>query len=320
MTGGQPAAGDRAHYQDEVEELARLSALRLALGTRLAAARAAEGDLRATEQQAALRLDEAARAERALSGWSWRRLGAALRGRRAEEAESARLEHAAAQARLDAARARVASARTEATRLETELGAIGNLDARRAAATASRERWLHEHDPQIAAALDEVASRIGAHREELREIDEAVGAAGDAARALAAAAGRLDSARGWSTYDTFFGGGMVSSMVKHERMDDASALIHQADTALARLSRELADVDLPPVSGVHVSELTRTMDIWFDNIFSDLSSRGAILHAIDEVAGARRAVDDVARRLADRRAAVRHGLAELTQRRGTLLA
>lgn len=50
----------------------------------------------------------------------------------------------------------------------------------------------------------------------------------------------LSSADGWSTYDTFFGGGMISSVIKHDRMDDASTVLRRADLALGRARERVA--------------------------------------------------------------------------------
>jgi hypothetical protein len=52
---------------------------------------------------------------------------------------------------------------------------------------------------------------------ENREIDEALRAATDAVQALWVATERLGSAGYWSTYETWLGGGVIGSMVKHDR-------------------------------------------------------------------------------------------------------
>lgn len=71
----------------------------------------------------------------------------------------------------------------------------------------------------------------------------------------------MDSARSWGTYDTWFGGGLFSSMIKHGRIDEAEGYLHAVDAALERLRRELADVQMegaPPSAG-SVSDLTHTV-------------------------------------------------------------
>ena len=88
---------------------------------------------------------------------------------------------------------------------------------------------------------------------------------------------KLDSASSWGTYDTWFGGDIISSSIKHSRIDDARATMNAVQTQLAAARRELADVgmDISAPDLARVSE-GRTLDIWFDNFFSDLSSQSRI--------------------------------------------
>ena len=81
-------------------------------------------------------------------------------------------------------------------------------------------------------------------RDQLREIREAQEACESALRSLGEAQRRVDSARSWGTYDTWFGGGLFSSMIKHGRIDEAEGYMHAVDAALERLRRELADVHM----------------------------------------------------------------------------
>ena len=56
------------------------------------------------------------------------------------------------------------------------------------------------------------------------------------------------------------------------------------DLALATVRRELADVGVEgPLGGVGVPPLHRTLDVWFDNIISDLSTQGRIKGATGRV-------------------------------------
>ena len=110
-------------------------------------------------------------------------------------------------------------------------------------------------------------------QDQLREIVEAQQACEAALTSLGEAQRKVDSARAWGTYDTWLGGGLFSSLVKHDRIDDAEGYMHAVDDALTRLRRELADVhmDGAVIGGVGVTEFTRTLDVWFDNFFSDLA-------------------------------------------------
>jgi hypothetical protein len=118
-------------------------------------------------------------------------------------------------------------------------------------------------------------------RAPLREIEEAQQACEVALTSLAEARGNMDSARSWGTYDTWFGGGLFSSLVKHDRIDDAERYMEAVDQALDRLRRELADLHPggTSIGGVGVTGLTHTLDVWFDNFFSDLAVQSRLKDA-----------------------------------------
>ena len=143
-----------------------------------------------------------------------------------------------------------------------------------------------------------------------------------ATTALTLARNELGSADSWSAYDTWFGGGLISSSIKHDRIDDAGRRIAQAQEALVDLARELGEVQ--DVAGLRadlgISPTTRTFDVWFDNLFSDLSVRSSIQDSSLRVDRAIAAVHEANRRMTVRGAALDQQLAELRARRDALLA
>src|SRR5690606_784355 len=126
-------------------------------------------------------------------------------------------------------------------------------------------------------------------------------------------------AGGWATYDTFFGGGMVTDMMKYDRLDRAGALMQQADAALAHLATELADVGVDAVGGIGITQMTQAFDVWFDNIFSDWAVRDRIRQAaarVDHLLAAVVATEDDLRQ---RRAQAGAGLSAIAAERERLL-
>ena len=79
-------------------------------------------------------------------------------------------------------------------------------------------------------------------RRRCAELAEAQEAGIRAVTALTLARNELGSADSWSAYDTWFGGGLISSSIKHDRIDDAGGPIAPAQEALVDLARELGDV------------------------------------------------------------------------------
>ncbi|MGW8568529.1 hypothetical protein [Isoptericola sp. NPDC055881] len=256
---------------------------------------------------------------RRLESLSLARVWSAVRGDRAQRLDAERAEQQAAEYVAASAQARRDAAARDLADVEAAMDALGDVQGRWTAALTAKEEWVRDGGGAAAAELADVAEQTGAWRAEQREIVEARQAAAVAAAALSAAGNELRSADGWSTYDTFFDGGAIASMAKHDRLDKAAALLRRADGALRRLTVELGDLGEQGVGDVGVDGFTRTLDVWFDNIFTDWSVRNRIAEARDRVRVAGRAVDTVRARLAARATAADAELAALAARRERLL-
>ena len=102
----------------------------------------------------------------------------------------------------------------------------------------------------------------------LREIDEAIRAGERALDSLREAKNQLSSARNWGIYD-MIGGGLISSMIKHSKIDQANEWMDQANRDLRCFAKELRDVDGEDLQ-IDTGSLVTMLDIFCDNFFSDL--------------------------------------------------
>ncbi|MDO8363898.1 MAG: hypothetical protein Q7V88_13445 [Actinomycetota bacterium] len=144
------------------------------------------------------------------------------------------------------------------------------------------------------AAQEQLATRRG----QMKETTEAISAV-DAALARAAAADdRLASAHRWGTFDVV-AGGLITSMVKHERVDEAIGYVHQLNAAIMRVETELSQVSasLTVPRGLEAGSWARTWDVWFDNLFSDLSMQARIEQLHTNVTGMHALLEGVRREL-----------------------
>ena len=126
-----------------------------------------------------------------------------------------------------------------------------------------------------------------------KEIREARAAGVKALNTLRRAQGYLNSARNWGIYD-MLGGGLISSLVKHSKMDDAARCVREAQRDLRAFSRELGDVNLP---GVEIGDFTRFADVFLDSFIADIMAQRRINEAREQVDRACRRVEDILRRL-----------------------
>ncbi|WP_461474138.1 hypothetical protein [Microbacterium sp. HJ5] len=249
------AAEDRARHHQLDAQLTAAAALADARRTELA------------ELQQRLHVEQID--VRRLEKLSPTKIWATLRGDTADrlaveraEADAAALAVAGAQARLD-------SAIADAARVRGERDGLRDAGIAYGMALARYETALRATGGRDAAELTEIAEQLGEATARQREVGEAVAALRVASDALSEALASLDSAGGWSTYDAFFGGGLVADMVKHSNISDATAAFTRVNRALERLSTELADLGASAVDGVEISDELAVFDVLFDNIFSD---------------------------------------------------
>jgi hypothetical protein len=295
--------------------------------TELAGLRARRGDARRDVAVATAALEAAhATSEReaadvaALETWSPTRIWAGLRGARDVELSREQAERRAADYARAVAAQRHASAVAALEQVDASIRSLGDPDERYRRVLAAKEALLVATEAGPAGELVEIAERLGELDAETRELDEADAAAAQAHARLDEAVRLLADARSWSTWDTFGGGGLLTDMMKYDRMDDAAARLREADAALRRLRVELADVDLSGVPDVAIDQLLQTFDVWFDNIFSDWSVRSRITDAHGAASRARADVQQIGAVLRGRREETGSEAARLHARRTEILA
>ena len=129
-----------------------------------------------------------------------------------------------------------------------------------------------------------------------KEMQEAIEAGERALRCLYSAGDKLSSAKNWGLLD-LFGGGFITDLIKHSKMEDASRYMEEAKYELQRFQRELKDVSGTIDLRIDVGSFLSFADFFFDGLLADF-----MVHS--KIADAKRQVEETARR-------VEHILAEL---------
>ncbi len=256
-----------------------------------------------------------------LQGLGLRSLAASLRGSRREEVEREAGEESQARALAVAALARLQETEDRAEQVDRRLARLGDTAERREATAQAYAEELRTSTHPVAPHVDAVLTDLAAARGHLGHLDSVRAAGARACALLDSARSRLSRADAWSAYDTFAGGGLLSSVVKHDHVDGAGDLIAQAQHAVVELAGALRDVGEVTTlrADLGLGPGTRTMDIWFDNIVTDWTVRSRIK---DQLAGVERAAAAVREAMAS--TAVEHGhttirVEELVRRRDVLL-
>ena len=270
------------------------------------------------EETKALLADEERDVEK-VESFSPTRILLAIKGERSTELERQTAERDAARYRAAEAQARHDVLVREQQAIDAQLAAYSCSTSSYAAALDAKEAFLRSSTSPTAERLVEVSGKRGTLAARDKELVEAYEAGVVAAKWLAAAEAKFSSARSWSNWDSFGGGGLITDMVKYDRVDEATASLRACNQALQALSRELTDLGMAAVGAVQVDGLTRGFDVWFDNIFSDLSVRSRIINAHQRVQQLRAAVAQVVEQLRVEHGSVAKQITDLDAERERLL-
>jgi hypothetical protein len=101
-----------------------------------------------------------------------------------------------------------------------------------------------------------------------REIDEAIEAGERALSSLNLAQQQLNSAKNWGIVD-LFGGGLLTDLVKHSKMDNAAKYVEQAKYELRAFQKELMDVNMDLDLRLDTGDFLTFADFFFDGLVAD---------------------------------------------------
>ncbi|WKY43316.1 hypothetical protein Q5O14_11695 [Eubacteriaceae bacterium ES2] len=129
-----------------------------------------------------------------------------------------------------------------------------------------------------------------------QERKEAIEAGKRALNSLESAKLNLDDAKSWGLWD-MFGGGLISTWLKHSKMDKAKQNMEAAKSDLKNFGKELEDVNMSCNLNIETEDFLSFADWFFDGFFVDWMVQDRINNAVDQVGEAIRRVEGVLRQL-----------------------
>ena len=115
-----------------------------------------------------------------------------------------------------------------------------------------------------------------------QELQEAIAAGEKALESLILAKEKLNSAKSWGLFD-LFGGGFLTSAIKHSKMDEAASYIEDVKQAMQRFQRELQDIKVPLDVKMEVGGFLAFADFFFDGIIADYMVQSKISDAKEQI-------------------------------------
>lgn len=129
-----------------------------------------------------------------------------------------------------------------------------------------------------------------------KEIREAIQAGERALKSLREAERRLSSAGSWGIVD-ILGGGLITSAVKHSKIDAASSYLNEAKADMRVFQRELKDIPDMDGLGIDIGGFLTFADFFFDGLIADCMVQSRIRDAQNRVSSAAGRVEAMLRKL-----------------------
>lgn len=191
-----------------------------------------------------------------------------LSGRKSEKLDKEKQEVARAQLHYEEAKEAAAELQEDITQLDQQISDLRDPDVRYQNLLEEKYHYLLDADHESGQQALQLLEQLGNMQDEKTEIAEAIHAGERVKQALSEALSALDSAKNWGTVD-MFGGGLISTSLKHSHMDDAQKATNKAQRLLRKFSYELDDIGKSFDTDVKVSGGLTFADYFFDGLIMD---------------------------------------------------
>lgn len=159
---------------------------------------------------------------------------------------------------------------------------LGDLEFTYAKMLARKEKLIHDKQSIWSQDLFKLTEAEVEVLGGLQEYEEAIEAGGIAQLALGEAKTSFEKAKGWSTFD-MFGGGVITTSIKHSHLDTAKNTVHQAEKRLRQFQDELLDIQNHMKVDLDMSELLTFADYFFNGIVIDWMVHNKITQAMTQI-------------------------------------
>ena len=231
-----------------------------------------------------------------LEGYGPKALWARLSGEHERRLSQEEREVLAAQLCHEQAVRDLEDIRERIEKLDGEIRAVTDCRARYDGLLEEKTALLRESGGPRGARLAVLEEEKAALQAQRKEIGEALSAGMRARSALLSAAAHLDEAEDLGAWD-MLGGGLLTTLAKHESLGEARCYADEAQRALSRFRTELADIRITAAPQVEIGGFATFADYFFDGLFADWAVQSQIHDAQYSVSRTEEQVRQVLSRL-----------------------
>lgn len=152
-----------------------------------------------------------------------------------------------------------------------------------------KEKMLIREGGELGSKLKNEFFKIDEFKIDIKEIKEAIEAGENVLGSLNEVKKKLESAKGWGTWD-MLGGGIFVDMAKHSAINEANDIAKIVQYDLKSFKKELSDVNEFTDIHVNISSFASFADFFLDGIFADWFVQSKIN---DSLTNAREAINKV---------------------------
>lgn len=124
----------------------------------------------------------------------------------------------------------------------------------------------------------------------IKEVDEAIKAGEDALETVEKTIKALSDAENWGVWD-MVGGGLFSTIVKHNHIDTARKYAEETQRQLDKFKREIADINMVTNFEICVGTFETFADYFFDGLIYDWIVQSEIGKSLDSVKNTKNQID-----------------------------
>ena len=179
-----------------------------------------------------------------------------------------------------------------------QLGTIQTAINQTTARIKQLKELLYRQDTNFREKISVEETKRTQLKQELNELDEALAAGEKVLDGIDFALDDLDSADSFSTWDMFTNSSLLFDMMKYDKIDKAEAKMNRLEQLLENYTQELKDLSLDTyLSYEKFSGMSKTFDIFFDNLFSDWDTKSKIGRNIEMLETLETAIEELQSKL-----------------------
>lgn len=231
-----------------------------------------------------------------LENTSVRSLFLSITGKKEEILDREREEYVRAKASYEECQAYIDQLKKDLAEAHLLLSRFGEIQGDYERLLKEKETLLVQSGGEEGKALGLKLIKADELELDIKEVGEAISAGKSTLESLEGVREKLQSAKGWGTWD-LLGGGLISNIAKHSAIDEANNRAKEVQHKLRSFRKELSDVNEFTNIEVNISSFASFADFFLDGLIADWFVQSKINDSISHVEDADRSIESIVQNL-----------------------